>query len=161
MSMIYFITKTTTFQEVKNFQKNLKTAKFVVLLLFFICYGKCEVIALLVLIIDQDTEHLKKTETVLKRNGMKVAVFQDAMAAVQYGYNHTVDVVYTEVAMPHISGCDVIKLLKQRHPAIKAYFLTQGAEYLAVAKQHRIDGYFVKPFRGDLQNENLLIKSSC
>ena len=113
---------------------------------------------MLVLIIDPDITCLEKSEAVFRKRGIKAVTFHDAMAAVKYGYNHKVDIVYTEVIMPHISGCDVIKLLKQRHPAIESYFLTKNAEYLDIAKRYPIDGYYIKPFRKDFQNENLLIK---
>lgn len=122
-----------------------KALKFVVLLLSFDCYRMREVMLLLVLIIDPDMKYLERTEAIFQKQGMQVAAFSDPMAAVKYGFNNDVDSVYTEVIMPHLTGFDVVRLLRKRHADIGAYVLTDSDQFLMLAKENGLDGYYKKP----------------
>ena len=111
---------------------------------------------MIILIIDPDATYLMQTKACLEKAGDTAAVFCDPMEAVKYGYNHHVDAVYTEVIMPHITGRDVVNLLRKRHPHIRTYFLSDTSQYLEIGKQCQITGYYIKPLRGGLQHTNLL-----
>lgn len=100
---------------------------------------------MIVMVVDPDKEHLMKTKSYLVRDGTEVVTFCDAMEAVQYGYNHDVDAVFTEVVMPHISGQDVVNLLHKHNPAIRACFLTDTDKYLEAGRECKIFGYYLKP----------------
>lgn len=111
---------------------------------------------MVIMIIDPDTKQLTHTKAYLEKNNVTTVAFRDPMEAVQYGYNHAVDAVYTEVVMPHITGRDVVNLLRKRNSDIRAYFLSDTDRYLEAGKACQIAGYYIKPLREDLQNANLL-----
>lgn len=116
---------------------------------------------MITMLIDPNAEQAAETKSYLKESGDKIIVFCDPMEAVKYGYNHEVDVVYTEVDMPRMSGFDMIRLLRKRYTDIKVYFVTgSGTRYLKLAKQAELTGYYIKPLQGDWIGENLLLKLS-
>lgn len=111
---------------------------------------------MIAIVVDPDAVQLMQTKTCLEQDGVTVVAFRDPMAAVQYGYNHEVDAVYTEVDMPHLTGQDVVRLLRKRHADIKTYFLTDGGtQYPELAKQAGLTGYYTKPLKEATRKTNI------
>lgn len=103
---------------------------------------------MIAIVVDPDAAQLRQTKDRLEKEGVTAIAFCDPMAAVQYGYNHAVEAVYTEVEMPRISGFDIIRLLRKRHADIKTYFVTgNSTRYFELAKQAGLTGYYTKPLK--------------
>lgn len=112
---------------------------------------------MIAIVVDPDAAQLIQTKDCLEKDGVTAVAFCDPMAAVQYGYNHEVDAVYTEVDMPRISGFDLVRLLRKRHMDIKTYFVTGGGtQYLELANQAGLTGYYTKPLKAETNGMDLL-----
>lgn len=81
----------------------------------------------------------------------QIIEFNDAMLSVKYGFNHQIDAVYTNVAMRHITGFQVMELLRKAQPGILVNFVTDTAKYQEMAKLKGADGYYLLP---DLVSKN-------
>lgn len=100
-----------------------------------------------ILVVDNKPGELNHTVNCLKSLYPQALLipFEDAMDAVRYGYNHPVDVLYTEVTMRHITGFDVVRLLRKKHPEVRAFFISDSEEYLKLSIQNGGKGYYLKP----------------
>lgn len=116
---------------------------------------------MIAMVIDSDEKKLIQTKAYLEKRNITAVTFQDPMAAVQYSYNNDVDVVYTEVLLPHITGVDVINLLRKQNAVIRIFFLTDTDQYLHIGKKYSIAGYYIKPLLEDGQNKNLMDASKA
>ena len=111
---------------------------------------------MIAMVIDSDEKKLMQTKAYLEKRNITAVTFQDPMAAVKYSYNNDVDVVYTEVLLPHITGVDITNLLRKRNAGIQICFLTDTDQYLHIGKKYSIAGYYIKPFLEEGQNKNLI-----
>lgn len=110
-----------------------------------------------ILIVDNHHDDLNQTMKCLQ------SIFPDAylipcddsMDAVRYGYNHKVDVVYTEVVMTHITGFDVVRLLRKTNPNILVYYLSNTKQHLQLSIKNKGNGYYLKP----IQKQTLLYEN--
>lgn len=112
-----------------------------------------------IIVIDNDQAALAETATFLQGIYPKAEIcpFDDGMDAVQHSFNHPVDVVYTEVLMPHITGFDAARLVRKFRPGTAVCIVTSTAEYLDRAKKQGLSGYYLKPLIQDFeQTDNLL-----
>ena len=71
--------------------------------------------------------------------------FDDGMEAVQYGFNHQIDVVYSAVILPHLTGFDIARLLRRVHPDIKVYLLDNSTQYQKRAEKEGLSGFHCLP----------------
>ena len=87
----------------------------------------------------------------------EVIADNDAMSAVQYAFNHTVDAVYTEVRTRPIGGFDVVRLVRKQNPDVLTYLVAETDAYINRALEVKVDGYYLIPtVRESLRYGNIL-----
>ena len=74
------------------------------------------------------------------------AVFQNAIEAIEYIANHDIDIVFTDVKMPRISGIDMIKSLNNQPNII---ITSAFQEYAIDGFNLDVIDFLVKPFSFD------------
>ena len=95
---------------------------------------------MVVLVIDSNPAELMKTAQTIQSVYAEadVLAFDDGMDAVQYGFNHTVDAVYSA------TGFDVARLLRGRHPGMTTVLFDDSEAFAGRARRARI-GFCRKP----------------
>ena len=70
----------------------------------------------------------------------------DGQAALEFVAAQPVDVLVLDLTMPGLDGFEVLRRVKEHHPAMKVLVLTMhaNAEYVARAVQDGADGYLLK-----------------
>lgn len=126
------------------------------------------------LIIDDEKSLLEVLEVVFKKEGYKVKTATSGTEALEILNSNSVDLVITDIRMPHISGMDVLRFVKNNTPEVPVIVITAyGSIQQAVEalKAGALD-YIVKPFdveelkilvargleRKHLEMENILLK---
>lgn len=63
----------------------------------------------------------------------------------------SVDMVITDINMPHMDGLELLKIIKTKHPAIKVVMLSMhdSDKYLLEAHNYKADGYLLKNMSSD------------
>lgn len=100
-----------------------------------------------ILVVDSDLPALETSAAYLRKEypDAKIIATGDGMDAVQYSLNFPVDVVYTEVLMPHINGFNVARLVRKFRPEAEAYIVCGTDEFLERAREQGLSGYYLKP----------------
>jgi DNA-binding NarL/FixJ family response regulator len=80
-----------------------------------------------ILIIDDDPTILEGLRRLLTRSGYEVAVAPNGILGLEAARKQTVDVVVTDLAMPGVSGLDLIKLIQGLDPTLPVIVLTGNA----------------------------------
>lgn len=101
---------------------------------------------MVVLVIDSNPAELMKTAQTIQSVYAEadVLAFDDGMDAVQYGFNHPVDAVYSAVMLPHLTGFDVARLLRKQTPGLAAFVFDDSEAYAGRAHREQL-GFFRKP----------------
>ncbi|HEX3142457.1 MAG TPA: PAS domain S-box protein [Pyrinomonadaceae bacterium] len=112
-----------------------------------------------VLIVNDDQSQLDLLRDLLEPEGHKVFVAQDGQSALDVTRSLQVEIVISEVVMPHIDGMELCRLLKKNpHTAAIPVLLTSGIrkEEAALLEgfEAGADDYLEIPFR----HEELLVK---
>jgi CheY-like chemotaxis protein len=92
---------------------------------------------------------------VLQTSGHQVVVFTDAAAAIAQLRAEPFDLVFTDLAMPRVSGWQVAQAVKEIAPAVLVVLVTGfGVELSAEERQtHGVDMVLVKPLKiADVQD---------
>lgn len=100
-----------------------------------------------ILVVDSNRSELRETESFLHAQypEARIRAFDDGMEAVQYGYRHGVDRLFTELRMPRITGFDVARLLRKFHPETAVCIVTGTDAYVEQALREDFNGYYRKP----------------
>lgn len=86
-----------------------------------------------------------------------IATDYDGMGGVQYAFNHPVDIVYTGLRVPPISGFDVARLVWKVHPQAEISLIADTKAYLKRAAMAHFSGYYIEPIdRKALRQGNFL-----
>lgn len=109
-----------------------------------------------VLIVDDETYTLKACATILKMNGLKDVVTEsDSRRVLEIMNAGGIDVVILDLFMPHVSGMELLPLLRELHPRIPVIIVTAAYEVeraVECIKSGAFD-YLVKP----VEPERMLI----
>ena len=103
-----------------------------------------------ILLIDDEAVVLDMLETFFKREGFDVAVASDGDEGLALNRESPVDLVVTDILMPHKEGFETIRELKQEFPDVKIVAISGGGRnnadtYLEFAKTFGADRTFSKP----------------
>ena len=126
------------------------------------------------LIIDDEKSLLEVLSMVFKKEGYEVKAAASGAEALEILNSNSVDLVITDIRMPHISGMEILQYVKGNMPEVPVIVITAyGSIQQAVEalKAGALD-YIVKPFdveelkilvargleRKHLEQENLLLK---
>jgi len=103
-----------------------------------------------ILLVDDEVSLLESGRAVLNSLGYKVMVAHDGVEAVDIYTSHqsSIDLVITDVVMPHMSGIDAAKAFRKINPTAKVLFVTGYDRTNSFRKDDRLDSDYVlqKPF---------------
>lgn len=104
-----------------------------------------------ILLVEDDPDVREATTTVFERAGYDVYALPNGERAVRTCRENDIDIVITDVVMPHQEGITTIRLLRKKIPAIKIIAISgggqyaSGEDYLAAAEKLGADHVFTKP----------------
>ena len=127
-----------------------------------------------ILIIDDEKGLLEVLNVVFRKEGYEVKTAASGPEALDILNNNSVDLVITDIRMPHLSGMEILRYVKENQPEVPVIVITAyGSIQQAVEalKAGALD-YIVKPFdveelkilvargleRKHLEQENILLK---
>jgi len=101
-----------------------------------------------VLVVDDEPDMAESLRRILVRAGFEVVVETDARCALERVATETPDLIVTDLAMPGLSGIELMTQLQARHvevPVIVETGLAPSDEVLAAIERGAAD-YLAKPF---------------
>lgn len=104
-----------------------------------------------ILIIDDEKNYLLLLETMLEEEGYAVTTQQDPQLAMDYLGESEVDVVITDMKMPHFSGQKVLEEVKKHHPHMPVLIMTAFGSIDGAVEAMKCGAfdYITKPFSND------------
>lgn len=111
------------------------------------------------LVVDDEQAQRDTLAGFLRKTGYEVAAADSAQTALAHMYNHEVDIVLTDYKMPYMTGVDLLKEIKSRHPNVVLVLITAyGTVDIAVsAMKMGAWDFLSKPV--DLDKLELLLKT--
>lgn len=86
-----------------------------------------------------------------------ISEFSDALSALNYCKNNSVDLLFLDIEMPGMSGIEFLETLRERAPL--TILTTSYRDFALDAFQYNVSGYLVKPFsHGDFAKAVLKVK---
>ena len=77
-----------------------------------------------ILIVDDEVQLCNLAEDVLTSNGYKVFTANDGKQALNILENHTVDLLFTDIVMPKMNGCQLAEKTRDKFPSMALLFAT-------------------------------------
>lgn len=114
-----------------------------------------------ILCVEDDDGVRASTEAILKQAGFHPLVAKDGEEALHLLAENKVDVLFSDVVMPGISGTELAQQVRQRYPDVKIMLMT--GYYSRAAEAVTLGKLMFKPLRESLMIEeltNLLLKPS-
>jgi len=101
-----------------------------------------------VLVVDDDKIVLRAVQEVLQRDGYQVVSMDDAVEALAAIKDMSIDVAVLDIQMPHLSGMDLLRALKQTRPDVEVVMMTAYATIKTAVEAVKIGAYdyLTKPF---------------
>ena len=105
-----------------------------------------------VLILDDEKNYLLVLQAMLEDAGYKVTALSDSQTALPFLEESEVDVLITDMKMPHLTGQDILEHVKKNYPHIPVLIMTAfgSIEGAVDAMRCGADDYITKPFNMDL-----------
>lgn len=102
----------------------------------------------LVLVVEDEASFVEALQVGLTREGFRVEVAEDGMAALQRFDELDPDIVLLDVMLPKVSGIDVCRQLRKRSTVPIIMVTAKGAEIdTVVGLEVGADDYVTKPYR--------------
>ncbi|MCI8517444.1 MAG: response regulator transcription factor [Hungatella sp.] len=101
-----------------------------------------------VIVVDNSPELKERLVTILSgMDGIRVCQsFDDAVAAMQYVEEHPVDLVFSDVVMPEISGITLASMIYERPEHPEVVLLSGIPGFSLEAWKIRAFGFIIKPY---------------
>ena len=80
-----------------------------------------------ILVVDDDKVVLRAVTEILQREGYTVVPIDDAVEGLAASKDPTVDVAVLDIRMPHLSGMDLLRAMKQSRPDVEVVMMTAFA----------------------------------
>ncbi len=101
------------------------------------------------LVVDDEPLVRAFAERTLRRAGYRVLVAADGREATDIASEQPIDLVLTDVVMPHMRGEEVVARIRARHPEVRVIFQSgyyeQSSGEAAIEEHHLL----VKPYNTD------------
>ena len=103
------------------------------------------------LVVDDERAVASVLGDVLEASGHRVVVLTDGAEAIARVRSEPFDVVFTDLAMPRVSGWDVAHAVKASAPGLPVFLVTGFGVELSAAERaaHGVEAVFSKPLRID------------
>ena len=106
-----------------------------------------------ILLVDDNATLLKHQGEFLRLAGHEVILAPDGKQAMRLVQTQAFELVITDLVMPEKEGIEIIRELRQSHPALKIIAMSGGGrgdakDYLAIAKVLGASQVLAKPFSG-------------
>ena len=107
-----------------------------------------------ILLVDDNATLLKHQGEFLCLAGHEVTTAPDGKQAMRLVQTQAFELVITDLVMPEKEGIEIIRELRQSHPALKIIAMSGGGrgdakDYLAIAKALGASQVLAKPFSGE------------
>jgi two-component system, chemotaxis family, chemotaxis protein CheY len=103
-----------------------------------------------ILAVDDSASMRQMVSFTLRQAGYSVVEAPDGLEALAYARGHSVDLVLTDVHMPHMDGITLVRELRQiesyKHVPMLVLTTEAGQEKKVEGKQAGATGWLVKPF---------------
>lgn len=109
-------------------------------------------------VIYVDDEKIQRENFRLSSEGISwiddLQIFGNSLEAYEWAKENPIDVALLDVEMPHMSGIELAKHLKETDPTIRIVFVTAYEQYTLEAFSVRAVGYLMKPYtKADIEKE--------
>jgi DNA-binding response OmpR family regulator len=104
-----------------------------------------------ILVADDDEDILTLMSVSLQRGGNRVLAARDGEEALDLALDREPDLVLFDVAMPHLTGFEVLRRIRAAKPRVPVILVSALAaeEDIAAGWKEGADDYIVKPFSPD------------
>ena len=106
-----------------------------------------------ILLIDDEPDFLDNLSLTLEMAGYKTITAQDGVEALSVLQNQVVDLIISDIKMPHVGGYELYKIVRA-NPVWSSipFFLLTGCRFVSDSEVHYgkalgVDEYFTKPIR--------------
>jgi len=102
-----------------------------------------------VLIVDDEANILRSLERTLRNEEYKVLTAGSAAEALDILETTTVDLIVSDLGMPGMNGLDLLKIVKEKHPAVARIVLTGQSDtptVLRAINEGEVYRFFTKPW---------------
>ena len=101
-----------------------------------------------VLVVDDDKIVLRAVSEILSREGYQVVAIDDAVEGLSAVKDPSIDVACLDINMPHLSGMDLLKAIKQTRPDVEVIMMTAFATVETAVQAVKVGAYdyLTKPF---------------
>lgn len=102
-----------------------------------------------ILIVDDEMEICNVLRTFCQKQGYQVVTCTDGGGAIALVTQERPHVVLLDMKMPGISGVEVLRILREKHSAVKILVISAVKDDGVIQETLRLgaDGYLTKPFR--------------
>jgi two-component system response regulator HydG len=94
-----------------------------------------------VLVIDDDPDFLRTASRILARAGFEVTAVDDPVEGLAAASEPDVDVVVSDIQMPHLSGMDLLREIRARRPGVEVVLVTAHATVDAAVAAMKAGAY--------------------
>jgi len=100
-----------------------------------------------ILCVEDEPQALSQLSLSLESFCKELHLAKDGQEALDILENNTVDVIVTDLRMPHVDGLELLEIAKKKYPDITVILVSahSESEYLLKAIRLRADGYILKP----------------
>lgn len=103
------------------------------------------------LLVDDDEQFLETMSELLCLKGYEVHTATDCLVAIDVLQDKGIDLLITDIVMPHYDGLELIITVREQFPHIRIIAISGGGKidkktYLMMAKGLRADAVLEKPF---------------
>ncbi len=104
-----------------------------------------------ILLVDDDAQFVETMSELLRLKGYEVQTALDCLVAIDILQAEKIDLLITDIVMPHYDGLELIITVREQLPEIKIIAISGGGKidkktYLMMAKGLRADAVLEKPF---------------
>ena len=102
-------------------------------------------------VVDDEAVIREVLEKILKKGGFNVAIVNSAKMALNHLKSHRINLLISDIKMPEMSGLELLKMVKLRHPEIAIIIMTAYGDSYSVkdALLMGADEYITKPFKAE------------
>ena len=114
-----------------------------------------------ILVVDDESQVHRVLENMLIIYGYNVVSVISAQTALEFIGKNKTDLIIADIRMPDMSGFELLKKVKRRHPDIAVIMMTGFNDSNSIRESFRLgaDEYIAKPFR--TQELSLIIERVC